>query len=384
MSEVINDAGTTVFDVANDPDFQDSGATDTLFEGAGGEAEVDSEGSDDAGNADGGETTPDAGGDDAVLAEILKQLGVENLNDPKLKNLDVGKLLKQMADKEKHIRTLKQQGDTAKEPEIDWTEGLNLPKEKAQEKLEEKPAEPKPAEEEAVDDIGKDWKAPVDAVKDENEAFSNGEFEKVAAIRKAAMLRHMSAIVLPHFKALQDRLSQFEQKYGDVTRQTQQTLERQYREEDQGFAIESLKKSGMGDAVEALFAPAADGETVEFQGQKFPATWYNRIVAENPELLNIQVQDENPRIAARKTYAARYKAAARMYQAKNQQEPKKAMSLVKAGRDLERRQQETERVRHSLNAGKGATTTTGKPRKDYAREVMDATSDDFNVLDKLW
>jgi len=375
---VINDAGTTVFDVANDPSFQDSGANDDLFNGPA-EGSDSQEGSgDDEAVAESTETTPDK---DEFLEDFLKKLGVNNPNDPsELAKVDVNKLLKRLSDQDKHIRTLKQT-PAEKEPDIDWTEGLQLPKEA---KAEEATPEPKAAEA-ALDDIGKGWKAPVDAIRDENAAFESGEFEKVAEIRQAALIRHFNAMVGPHLKDLTTRLAQFEQKYGDVTEQTKKSLETQQRQEDQNFALESVKRDqSLGEAIGALFAPAAEGETVEFKGQKFPATPFNKIVVDNPWLLDIQVQDENPRIAVRKTYAARYRAAAKIYQTANQQDPKKAISLVKAGRDMERRRQDTDRVRQSLNAGKGATTQTNKPRKDYAHEVMDATSDSFNVLNDIW
>lgn len=303
---------------------------------------------------------------DAEIAQIAEEYGI----DPEtLKGLSMAQIVKKLTESA-------QQKPEQPSTEINWMDGLE---DAAAKPAVEPEAQPDPAAAEAKPDdqpdIGAAWKSQADAVNDMNDAFAEGNWEKVGEIQNAIFKRQMFGMGVPFIQQLVNKaIEDFRGELGDVVPRVRQTIQQQQLNADKDWVLTNIRKDSKKDAalLDAMFK-AEDGKEIEFNGQKWPATPYNEILAANPWMLKIRETDDNPRIAQRKTIHARMMAALSRFREMQggNLKPEKAKELVEAGAQMERRKQD-DRVRQGLNAGKGASSTGGKPPRNIVHELNSA------------
>lgn len=226
-------------------------------------------------------------------------------------------------------------------------------------------------------DIGDSWKGPDDAYNAEAQAWSDiqkdveagkpPDMRRLHDIKLAQFVRMADSILIPHLgqripvivqqgveKLLQERL-------GNIMPKLEESLaERQFAaakeasltdlEKVKGFEkVRDLYKVGEG---KVKFRDPATGQEAEF-----PNTPLNRIIAKNPDILNIQVPHKDPAIAQRLTTTARLRAAMRYHNAQRIA-PAAAKNIMAAGAQAARKTA-ADRTRQGLNAGSGAPTSNG-------------------------
>jgi hypothetical protein len=329
------------------------------------------------------------GQDDQELAGLIekyaKQYGLKDLNDPDAwKSTDLPKLFKQLADKENFIQKLKGQ---TKPPEVPWNEGLeqapaDARADKAPPDQQQPPQERQ--DEQAPPDIGASWRAQEDAIADMNEAWAAGDFKKVSEVENAMWARQFVGMGLPHMQRIvQQAVAQLRNELQDVVPAMREGVQRQQVQQDKDFAISQLRGNpDYAETIEDLFK-VEEGPNIQYNGEEFPNTPYNRMLAEHPHLLKIREMDENPRVAQRKTAYTRYEAALRLYKTSlnGSLGPEKAQQLVEAGKKIAGRN-EKDRVRRGLNAGPGSRQTGGRPERDYASTLQDLPG--YGAVDELF
>jgi hypothetical protein len=310
------------------------------------------------------------------LDDLIQQFATEtglNPEDPAQR-----KTLKRLADKELFILKLQADNETLKtssvakpatEPEFltDFEKELQ-----AEGKPEAKQPIPidgkKPSEETAKQptapaaaptygDVGDAWKTPEDSLTALNEAWAGNDLPKVHQIELARMVRNFDAVIAPSFlnhigKMLDARLKGFVEKdLGDVVPEVRRTVAAQRVAEDRDFAIDQLRNAGASD-IDKLFT-AEDGPPIKFDGEEFPNTPLNRILARYPQILQITAQHADPTKAARQSFIARFKMAYQIFKQESAGVSNEtAKQLVEAGRQSKDREN-NDRARQSLNAGSG-------------------------------
>lgn len=370
MAELLAEQ-TTTFDIGDASFTSDTGSARSLLGNPADEAllepEPDESGEviDTEGDGEAGEETPPPVVD-TTLTALAEKFGVD-INNPNLPP-EVVDILRKVAEQGQSARS-----DEAAQPakpvakEINWGEGI-------EELASDEPPLEKPAKAETaaegqtpIDDIGAGWKSPVDAITAENDALTEGDFEKTAKIREAVIVRYAQGMIMPTVQQMvQQALSEFSSRYG-----LNDAIQASHMADDRTFALKAAKADEeLAPMVEELFKVRGDKPLVH-KGQEFANTLYNEMLTKFPELLNIRVEDPNPRVAQRKTFAKRYTAAARLHAQMTKSAPAKAEALVSAVRKGEHRRQTTERIRQSLNAGSSASGVGQPPSRDYAEDLND-------------
>lgn len=302
---------------------------------------------------------------DAEVARIAEEYGI----DPEtLKGLSVAQIVKKLTEGA-------QQKPEQPSTEINWMDGLE---DAAAKPAAEPEAQPDPAAEAKPDDqpdVGAAWKSQADAVNDLNDAFAEGNWDKVGDIQNAIFKRQMVGMGMPFIQQMLNKaIEDFRAELGDVVPRVKQTIQQQQVNADRDWVLMSIRKADKKNPalLDAMFK-AEDGEEIEFNGQQWPATPYNKILAANPWMLKIREHDDNPRIAQRKTIHSRMMAALSRFREMQggNLKPEKAKELVEAGAEIERRKQ-NDRVRQGLNAGKGASSAGGKPPRNIVHELNSA------------
>lgn len=314
---------------------------------------------------------PEAGKQAPTVDELIQQFATETGLDPNDPNSR--KTLKRLADKELFILKLQSDnesikataGQPAQELVTDFERELRA-------EATARPAEPgetKPAEVARTTeaqpfrygDAGDNWKTPEDSLTALNEAWANNDLGKAHEIEVARLRRNFDSVIAPHLlkhieRMLETRMKGFVEKdLGDVVPEVRRTINDRRVEEARDFAVEQLRKAG-ADEIDNLFV-TEQGPPIEFQGQQFPNTPLNRILAKHPEIMRVVESHLDPVKAERMTFVSRYKLA---YQIHKQQgatagmAPQTAQALVKAGREAGERKPQ-DRARQGLNAGAGAT-----------------------------
>jgi hypothetical protein len=153
-------------------------------------------------------------------------------------------------------------------------------------------------------------------------------------------------------KMLDARLKGFVEKdLGDVVPEVRRTVADRRIAQDRDFAIDQLRKAG-AEHIDKLFV-AEDGPPINFDGEDFPNTPLNRILARFPQILQITAQHADPAKAARQSFIARYKMAYQIYQQESAgHSTETAKQLVQAGRESKERESK-DRARQAINAGSG-------------------------------
>lgn len=321
-----------------------------------GESETDPEEAESGEGAEAAEATEDL---DPEIAKLAEEHGIDPAT---LKGLSIAQILQQLT------QSAKEPEKPAAPAEVNWMDGLEAPKE---EKPEEAPP-PDPKQVAAPEDIGAKWRDEEDAFKDLDAAYAEGDYRKIGTIHNAIFQRQFVGMAMPLIEhMLAEASERIRGEFGDVVPRVREDVARQQLNGDRDWAIEQIRAADSKNSalLDALFQ-AKNGEVVEFNGKKWPATPYNQILAENPWMLDINAKDENPRVAQRKTFHARFSAVLSRFREKQagQLKPDKAKELVETGKQIERRRHD-DRVRQGLNAGRGASSASGKPPRGYVHEL---------------
>jgi hypothetical protein len=225
-------------------------------------------------------------------------------------------------------------------------------------------------------DVGDPWKTPEDSLTALNDAWGKNDLKTVHDIEVARLKRNFDSVIAPSFipyiaRMVEARLQSFTEKdLGDVVPEVRRTAMQRRVGESREFAIDQLRKAGAND-IEKLF-DAEDGPPIKFDGQEFPNTPLNRILAKHPEIMQIRGSHTDPAKAERQAFIARYKLAYQIFKqgtAGAALSAETAKALVDAGRDIKDKQQQ-DRARQSMNAGPGASGVGDKEKpKSYVGQL---------------
>ncbi len=328
---------------------------------------------------EGSETAKDLEG---LIQQFAKRTGLDP-NDPNQR-----KTLKTMADQALYIQKLEAQGKPAAADDglTEFERSLSAPKTEAP--VEPTPAQPTAQPQQAtqsndVTEIAKDWRTPEDSIKDLDAAWRAGDMGKVHKIEEARQQIHFIRNQVPLIESyVKTQIQQAMAGLGDVIPSVRESLAKQREADARDFAVAELGKNGVD--IKALLAEPADGQTIEFDGEKFPATPFNQIVAANRGILNVNVQHPDPETAARLTNIERYRLANNIYKAQRANagvSADTAKSLVDAGKQQAERAT-ADKTRQAINAGNGAGGDS-RP-SSYAKELSKGSTDDGMSFSSLF
>lgn len=309
---------------------------------------------------------------DDLVAQFAKETGFDP-NDP-----GQAKTLRRLAEKERMILDLRRQNEalqSAGKPPADLVTEFEKQLEAGEKPVQQGQQQTPPAQQQSppqppptqgkFGDIGDAWKRPSDAYKALNEAWSkegSPDLDQVAEIDDAMYRRRFDAIAVPAIERyVESRLEKFaKEQLGDVIPMARQSVQERRANEARDFAVGQLKSAGAAD-IEKMFEPIPNEPPVVIDGQQFPATPLNKIMAEYPGIARIQYSHSDPNVAARRTAVERFRMAYQLYrqQSKPPVTPAAAKQLVQAGADMAARSQD--RTRQQINAGRGTANTPGKP-----------------------
>lgn len=307
---------------------------------------------------------------DDLVKQIAKRMK-KDLNDPEQR-----KDVQTVVDAQLHIRKLQRENKQLREGRSDedatlteFEKGLLENKKEPEDKAAE---EKKP---QARSD-GFNWTGPKDAYSDELKAWQEQDFNKLHNIREELAARTVQSLLMsvgpdgeanpsPVLSNLIGKVIQ--QNIGGILPQMQQIVATNSRNEAKNLAIADVEK--IYPDLREMFVEDGGQPIVDENGNKLPNTPLNRVLNENPELLDIYVQHNDPQTADRLTYTKLLKAARRIH-AKEKGGTKKDKRLLEAGIKTGQRT-EQERSRQSLNKGSGATATAGAGRKSYVDQLME-------------
>lgn len=305
---------------------------------------------------------------DPLVQKWIKRAGLDPA-DPK-----DAKTLKSLLDQEQYIAKLK--GGKGEEPEQGGAlteferELLKQPGEQDQQAAaaakNDGDAAAAGAPTELYNDVGKDWQSEADAFGALNEAWTEaaekGDFRKVNAVDAAIFTRRFDAVGLPRVVAVvSEMLDRFaKQHLGDVIPAVRQNIEQTRRSNATEFAYQQLEKTPGFENVRDL-TKEEDGQPVVINGQKFKNTPLNRILAANPDILDIRREHPDPEVADRLTYLARLRMVHRIY-GSEQIQREKAGKLVKKGEQIAETAARKDRIRQGLNGGRGASSSLSSKR----------------------
>ena len=320
-----------------------------------------------------GTPAPPADPVEALIQQFAKEHGADP-TDPSQR-----KWLKRMADKELHIQKL--QGERA-QPQEDiltpFERELAAEAKKAEEaarQTQQPPVTQPPngqpaartateAREGAVPQAL--FNTPAEYYKLQSEAFTSGDTEKLFALDREAYLRNAADFVFPYVsrqieevqKAFDERIEKaIEDRLGDVLPAVRQQVEIGKLNDARNFALDQLAQVKGMENVRDLFKAETGATPLEYNGEKYPDTPMNRAIRDNPWIMHIQRDHDDPATAAKLTFIARFQAAWK-YANSKKVDPETAQNLVQAGQQMAERKID-DRTRQSLNAGRGATTSGG-------------------------
>ncbi|HXI85281.1 MAG TPA: hypothetical protein VNL17_14465 [Verrucomicrobiae bacterium] len=328
-----------------------------------------------------------------MIQQFAKQTGL-NPNDPAQR-----KVLKQLADKEAHIRKLEAENRGFRErPEEDnlteWERALieeaNAAAQPAMETAGAKPAAPaaQPQQAEAAQklgDVGDNWTKAEEAFKDLNAAWDHaqktGDLTKVRDVENAIYMRQTLNMGVPIMADIAQRVVMdiIQKQFGDILPNVKQQVEFQQEVQSKEFAIQQLKKTPQFAQVEEIFKPLGE-KPIDIEGQEFPDNALNRIIRDHPSILDIRV-DRHPvsgkfltsQQAQTATKIAQYKTVLGIHRMQQKQgiDPAKAQQLVEAGKRITARNQ-ADKTRQGINAGSGVTNAPGGSRESssYVEQLV--------------
>ena len=343
------------------------------------------------GTAPGQPDTSGAADKQAAFDELMEQYARETGKDSSDPNQR--KDLKRLVDKELYIRELKASLDAAaqakaaaqeagpelqtafeKELAAEATEAAKGPPEAAQEQPAQATGEKKPPEPLRYRDVGDEWKTPEDSLTALNDAWAENDLKQVHQIEMARLRRNFDSDIAPKLfpyieRMIEQRLNGFvERDLGDVVPEVRRSVQDRRISESREFAIDELRKAGAGD-IEKLFEQE-DGPPIEYDGQQFPNTPLNRILAKHPEIMRIVENHPDSSKAERRTFISRYKLAYQIFKnGAGGVSAQTAKKLVDAGRESKERET-SDVARQTINAGSGASGRGEKPsNRSYIQEL---------------
>lgn len=279
------------------------------------------------------------------VVAVMKHLAANN-SDYDLSNPTIFKLVRQAAEKELVIRQSKPTSQEAK----DYLDAFNDPEPATAAETPQQQGEQVQVDLPSFVQVARGWKERGDFTKSLYAAFDMPDGpEKDAAVEDVMFgfedrIFHERRLPLirEEFKRLQA------EQLGPVLSQVEES--RQY--EERVGVVKQLEAMPGYEDVRELFEFASDG-VLEVQGEQVPDTWLNRILVENPFILNsISIKGRTPAESKRKTLAEQYRVAHGLMKAQREKntDPATAQRLIGAGASLERSKRDTART--GLNSGK--------------------------------
>lgn len=237
----------------------------------------------------------------------------------------------------------------------------------------------------ALGDIGDSWKEPKDAYQASNEAWQEalsegGNFDKVFAIDNSMFTRRLFG----HEEVVQSMVEKFvRQRFPELLTMTHRTR----MDQDRDFALGQLEKAGLSD-IREMFKADAGAAPITFNGTTFENSPFNRIVSQNPWLLDLRKSHSDPRKADQLSTIGKVRVAYAMWKrgaanAKPPVAPAQVQQIMQNGVEMERRQQQ-DRARQGMNAsGRGPVnnSTNGQPQR-YV-QMLQELPDEQRSIDEL-
>ena len=319
---------------------------------------------------------------DQQLQRLAQEFGLDPNNPKDRKILDRMVMQdKRKADTDNYVEELKQKLQTS-EFMTEWEKELYNGKAKPdvqQEKQVTQPATQNGSVSRPYGDGFDHWKSLGDGVREVNEAYKKaqetGDVDSIERAETALMVRRLDHYVMP---GLQQSIGRFvhqalqDLKGNDLAPVLQERAQIQADRDDisdREFALSELEKTpGMKALLDELTAEGE--ETVTFNGKTYPASPIRRIFAENPDMLKMRVDHADPRTAAKLTWLARFRFAARQYEreksSKGAVPVKQAQEMFKKGHDKAKQELNRDRIRQTVNAG----SSKGKGRPTSADDAF--------------
>jgi len=305
--------------------------------------------------------------DEAIFAAVKKP-EVRKLMDTfaKSSELDLNnprefKIARQLAEKEAINQELKLKIDPSPEAKS-YLDAFNDPEPGQQTETPQAPAMDETALPEFVK-VARAWKSEADFTESLQNAFELPDGpeknQAVANVMLGFQDRTFHSLYMPMIQKMIESVQQ--QELGPVLNDVRKSKDRQVRTE---VVSKLAEMQGMEDIFE-LFDNASDGE-IEVDGEKVPDTWINRVLAENPFILNISVKGKTPAETYKKTTAAQYSAAHRLMKAQrsSKADGPSANGYVRVGQAIEKSKRDPERT--SLNAPSGRVPAGGRKPSVFA------------------
>lgn len=235
--------------------------------------------------------------------------------------------------------------------------------------------------------VGANWKTSADAVLDHGKAWTaySQAVEQGDFSTQQAALNHIAAIedaaFMGRFSQARPVIEQYIQQridaaLGGVLPEVSEIAQERAIKTAQDLAIQDLAATpGMEKIAETLFQKGEG--TIAFNGQKVDNTPLNRVIKENPWILDIKVEHQDPHVANRLTMTKMYKAAHQLLTRGNTT-PVAAKALVQAGQEMERRT-EQEKFRQGINGGGANTAPPAAP--DYIDQIKARAGRGLNMAD---
>jgi hypothetical protein len=237
------------------------------------------------------------------------------------------------------------------------------------------------------------WRSPADAQADYAQAMADGDYLKAAKINDALAAAQAYG-QQQQFKQLVEDVIQ--SKLGDVLPSVRETAAERMLDEDKSLAMGQLKAAGVD------IAPLLEASgTFEVEGNQYPDSPLNRVLAQFPDLLEMYVNHPDPRKARQLTFIRRWRMAASLL---SQLKPAagtappapgdpgtapapaaqpaggSALSLeagLAEARQAMAQREEQDRVRQGLNAGPGASSGSGVPGAQSFADSLKQTGGTF-------
>lgn len=297
----------------------------------------------------------DSSGDE--IEQLIQKFAEETGLDPQ----DSGqrKTLDRLAHKEQHIQTLEAQIRDSKSDAQD--DGLSDAEREIAEsyKDEELPKEDTPSEGEKRDaPLFTKWKGPDDAYKALATAWDKAGKEKDFSGVNEVEQNIFMARLGDSKGFLQSIVREaIQQQFGEMMPDIEATVQTRRADNAREWALTKLSQEKGYANINEVFKEDPDAESIKLDGDDVGNSALNRILASNPEIMDINVTHVNGKPlsetdALRFTYLRRFRMIGNIHN-RGKIDPKAAKKLVDAGAKMEERKRH-DKVRQQLNKGPGA------------------------------
>lgn len=220
-------------------------------------------------------------------------------------------------------------------------------------------------------DIGDGWKTEADAFEDLDKAYADRDLKKVAEIQNAIFTRQFAGMALPRVMAYVERTikDRLDATMGDVVSEVRQTAEERRELANIRFAKKQVATIPEFADLQKMFEIDQEG-ALEFEGQTFESSPFNRIISRNPELLSLledPTTHEDLDTRDKLNRVRFYKCVARIWKREQQAQPAKPANGVKQLVEEAAKAQpkpSPDQVRQELNAGRTATGRPAGPKQE--------------------